>query len=92
MSGNVIGMKASEIIRALGGATELSKKIGAGRSAISNWPRDGIPGRYWPALARVAADNRQTEAITLEVIEAHERESPRQADPDGLADKQGAVA
>jgi hypothetical protein len=65
-------MTAAEIIRALGGATELSMAIGASRSAISNWGRYGLPARYWPALARVAATRAPT--ITLEVIERHTRE------------------
>jgi hypothetical protein len=63
-------MDASQIIRALGGATKISGHIPASRSAISNWPKHGIPARFWPALARLAGSKDETKHITLEVIEA----------------------
>jgi hypothetical protein len=63
-------MDASQIIRALGGATKISGHIAASRSAVSNWPKHGIPARFWPALARLAAGSEDTKHITLEVIEA----------------------
>lgn len=63
-------MDASKIIRALGGATKLASLIGVGRSAVSMWPRNGIPARYWLTVARAAAADPKTSEITLEVIEA----------------------
>lgn len=70
-------MTAADIIRALGGATFLATKIEAKRSAISNWPRDGIPGKYWPPLARLAAAAPETAGITLEVLEKHATDSAK---------------
>jgi hypothetical protein len=66
-------MLASEILRKLGGQTAVARKLGAGRSAVSNWPRDGIPAKYWPALARLAAAEDVTRDITIDVLEKHER-------------------
>lgn len=64
------GMNPTQIVQALGGATKMSRDIGASRSAISNWPRYGIPARYWPAVARLAATRDETKHITLDTIEA----------------------
>lgn len=67
-------MTAAEIIRALGGPTFLATKIEAKRSAISNWPRDGIPAKFWMPLARIARDLHafvETQPITFDAIEAH---------------------
>jgi hypothetical protein len=72
-------MDATQIIRALGGATKISSQIGSSRSAVSNWPRHGIPARFWPALARLAAENEDTRHITLEVIEAARGAAPAPA-------------
>ena len=66
-------MLASDILHLLGGQTAVARKLGAGRSAVSNWPKDGIPAKYWPALARLAAENEGTSGITIEVLERHER-------------------
>lgn len=60
---------ATSIIRLLGGPTKLASLIGAKRSAISNWPRSGIPAAYWPAIARVAAQDAKTRHITVELLE-----------------------
>lgn len=68
-------MNSAQIIRALGGATRVSKELGAKRSAVSNWLH-GIPARYWPAVARLAAAQPETAHITIEAIEAaHVREA-----------------
>lgn len=63
-------MDATSIILALGGASKLAPQIGAKRSAVSNWPKNGIPARYWPVIARLAGSDRATKHITIEVIEA----------------------
>lgn len=73
-------MDATSIIRALGGATKLAPQLGAKRSAVSNWPRIGIPARYWPAIARLAAARDETRHITIEAIEAAQsRQQPGKA-------------
>jgi hypothetical protein len=65
-------LSAGEIVRLLGGATALSRNSAlAARSAISNWPREGIPARFWLPLARIAAVAPETQHITLAVIERH---------------------
>jgi hypothetical protein len=74
-------MTAAEIIRALGGATQIAREIEVGRSAVSMWPRHGIPGRYWPALVRMAS-MRGIKQVTLDALESHTAEHGRRARPD----------
>ena len=72
---------AEQIIKDLGGATALSRHIELGqRSAISNWPKYGIPARYWPALTRIAATSSDTQHITIEELERHTHPSPAPVD------------
>lgn len=63
-------MQAVEIIRALGGATRLAKRLEVKRSAISMWPRSGIPPRHWLPLARIAAATPGCK-VSLSDIECH---------------------
>ena len=69
-------MDASSIIRLLGGDRAVAQALGRKRSAVSNWSRRGIPGQYWPALARLAARRNGSEVITLDILEHHTRVSP----------------
>lgn len=62
-------MDEASIIKLLGGPTKLSPQIGCGRSAISNWPKTGIPARHWPKIARVAAQHGDTKFITVDLLE-----------------------
>ncbi len=64
-------MDAAQIVRALGGPTKLAALIQISRSAVSNWPNDGIPARHWPRIVRAAAQNEATRHITLDVLEHH---------------------
>jgi hypothetical protein len=68
-------LSAAQIVTALGGPTSLSKRqeIKAQRSAIANWSSEGIPAKYWPALARIASETDGADHITLEVLEQHTR-------------------
>jgi hypothetical protein len=68
-----IPLSASQIVKAFGGPTVLSRHpaLAAQRSAIANWPKDGIPSRHWPALARIAASSSDTQHITIEELERH---------------------
>jgi predicted RNA polymerase sigma factor len=60
-------MDTAAIIKALGGATKLALRLGCGRSAVSNWPRDGIPAKFWNAVVDVArADG--VDGITLDSV------------------------
>jgi hypothetical protein len=63
-------MDAKEIIVALGGATALARDLGCGRTAVSNWARLGIPGHFWPRIARLA-QQKNVPAITMDVLEGH---------------------
>lgn len=58
----------ADIIRALGGASELSRHLAASRSAVANWMSDGIPAKYWPAIARHALTAQRPD-ITIELLE-----------------------
>lgn len=50
-------MEASEIIVRLGGPKKVGEKLGVPPSTVANWPwRKTIPGRYWPAILRLARD------------------------------------
>ena len=47
-------MDAAAIVKALGGATKLALRLGCRRSAVSNWPRDGVPARFWNVIVELA--------------------------------------
>lgn len=66
-------LSADQIIKALGGATKLARHsdLMIRRSATANWPTDGIPAKYWPTLARIAASRPETALITLPTLERH---------------------
>lgn len=64
-------LTAIEILYALGGVTRVSRALGVGRSAVSSWPRDGIPARHWPAVLRLANAIGGLDHITLESLEQH---------------------
>jgi hypothetical protein len=66
-------LTAKQVIHALGGQTVLAEALGAGRSAVGNWISDGIPPRYWPPIARLAAKRADTRHITIEELERHVR-------------------
>lgn len=68
-------LTAAQIIKSLGGPTALSRRpeLDVQRSAIANWPREGIPAKYWPSLARLAAETEATRHITIEKLEHHVR-------------------
>lgn len=46
---------ASVIINAFGGPRVVAREFGAHLSAPSNWIKDGIPSRFWPAFVAKAA-------------------------------------
>jgi hypothetical protein len=79
-SGYVCAMNASHILRQLGGATAVAKALGVGRSAVSNWPRDGIPPKYWLRLSRIT-DDAGRPVIGLDDLEAHTRAPAADAAP-----------
>ncbi len=66
-------LSAAEIVKLLGGSTALARhpEFASQRSAIANWSKNGIPARHWPALARIAATNKDAKHITIEVLERH---------------------
>lgn len=53
---------AAEIIERLGGATKIASSLGCKRSAVTMWPKNGVPYRHWPAL--------QDAGITLDALKA----------------------
>jgi hypothetical protein len=44
-----------DLIKQVGGAKSLAKALGVKASAIHQWPKRGVPHRYRPAVARIAA-------------------------------------
>ena len=40
-------MDARQIIDEFGGPVAVAKRFNAGRTAVYNWRRQGIPARYW---------------------------------------------
>ena len=44
----------SALIDALGGTAALAARLGVGRSAVSNWRREGIPRSRHYEMARIA--------------------------------------
>ena len=47
-------MDASQIIDEFGGPVAVAKRLGAGRTAVYNWRRDGIPAKFWLPLLDAA--------------------------------------
>jgi hypothetical protein len=74
-------LSAADIVKLLGGPTTLARhsEIAAQRSAIANWPKEGIPARHWPAIARIAATTTTTKHITIEELERHTHPSTEKA-------------
>jgi len=74
-------LSAADIVKLLGGATTLARhsELAVQRSAIANWPKEGIPAKHWPALARIAAAEPSTRHITIELLERHTHPSPERA-------------
>lgn len=64
-------MDATDIISALGGRSLVAEGLGIRPNAVTQWRQAGIPARYWPPLARLAARTAGAEHITLEVLEKH---------------------
>lgn len=67
-------MKISEIIRALGGAAEIAKRLrfpagDVGAKRVRAWSmRGSIPAEYWEALAAYSKEDGL--GVTLEVLAA----------------------
>lgn len=64
-------LSAVAILKSLGGTTVVARAISIRRSAVSNWPRAGIPAKYWPAMARLASSIAEAKHITPDVLERH---------------------
>jgi hypothetical protein len=66
-------LTAAEIVKLLGGPTAISQdpEISAQRSAVGNWSAEGIPAKYWPALARRALHTDGAAIVTLAELERH---------------------
>lgn len=76
MVSHPIPLSAASIVRQLGGASALSRdpELPVKRSAIANWSKEGIPAKWWPALARIAARSEATAHINLEALERYGRD------------------
>lgn len=68
-------LSAAEITKLLGGPTAISQdpEVPAQRSAVANWSKEGIPAKYWPALARRAGrlGGDAAERVSLAALERH---------------------
>jgi predicted RNA polymerase sigma factor len=58
-----------KLISDLGGAATLAETIGSSRTAVSNWPRDGVPSKFWHVLVEIAAE-KEIEGVTFEALRA----------------------
>lgn len=61
-------MLHADAIDALGGYRAVAVALGENPTTVQNWRRRGIPGRFWPAIERIAAE-RGVAAITVESLE-----------------------
>ena len=50
-----------EIIIALGGTTQLARRLGIGQNVTANWLTRGVPWHWRPEVARIA----KTRGLTL---------------------------
>lgn len=62
-------MDHAEIIDGLGGYRTVAAELGENPTTVQNWRRRGIPGRFWPAVERLAA-RLGVPGITVESLEA----------------------
>jgi len=60
---------ASQIIDALGGTSEVTRRLAAKRpTTVSSWKtRGSIPPQWWPRLIAIARE-RQVDVVTLETL------------------------
>lgn len=47
-------MNVSQIIEKLGGHSEATELLGVSRALLYRWEAEGIPGKRWKQIARVA--------------------------------------
>lgn len=61
-------MDTGAIISTLGGPKTIASLLGVSRQAVTNWPREGIPYKHWPAL--------QAAGIPLDALQATRAPAP----------------
>ena len=64
-------MNVSQIIEKLGGPAEATELLGVSRALLYRWEADGIPGKRWKQIARIAAMN-GIKGLTVETLAAAE--------------------
>ena len=62
-------MPKEPIIDSLGGYTEVAKALGLETKVVWNWQSRGIPWRYRPRVAQLAADLGKKTAIPANFLE-----------------------
>lgn len=60
-------MQHADVIDRLGGYRAVAEALGENPTTVQNWRRRGIPGRFWPAIARLATKRGHPE-ITVDVL------------------------
>lgn len=58
-----------DIIGLLGGYRAVADSLGQQHQTVHNWTRRGIPARFWPAIARMAANIPDADGITVDALE-----------------------
>jgi len=57
------------LIQDFGGAAKLADALGSKRTAVSNWPRDGVPAKFWHVLVAMAAEA-EMDGVTFDTLAA----------------------
>jgi hypothetical protein len=70
-------MDAARVIEEFGGPAAVAARFGAGRTAVYNWRREGIPARYWLAFVEAARQDGKAH-ITADAIQW--RPAPRNSE------------
>ncbi|MFH5926423.1 carph-isopro domain-containing protein [Roseomonas xinghualingensis] len=61
-------MDTADLIRKLGGPSVVASVVGSTRSAVSNWPKAGIPAKFWVPVFE-AARAKGLDGVTLDVVQ-----------------------
>lgn len=62
-------MTVSQVIAKLGGPQEATELLGVSRQLLYRWEAEGIPGKRWKQIARIAKLN-GVRGLTVEVLAA----------------------
>jgi hypothetical protein len=76
MLGRMIELHA-DAIRAAGGRTHVARTFGLAPDTVKDWPKRGIPARYWHHIVQMAAD--RLPGLSIEKLEQAKSPSAAEA-------------